>query len=152
MNERTISGAEEPASAELQSRILPPHRILVVEDDSTIRRLNTQILLRSGYEVDDVEDGAVAWDALQLNRYDLIITDHKMPRMSGVELIEKLRAARMALPVIMATGMLPKEEFARNPSLEPDATLIKPYTIYELLEKVQEVLRTTTGACGVNTP
>jgi DNA-binding response OmpR family regulator len=145
MNERTISGAEEPASAQLQTRTKPLRRILVVEDDVTIRQLNTEILSRSGYEVDAAEDGAVAWDALQANRYDLMITDHNMPKVSGVELLMKLRAARMTLPVIMATGVLPQGEFARNPWLQLDATLLKPYTIDELLGKVQEVLRTTNG-------
>jgi len=63
-----------------------------------------------------------------------------MPKVTGVELLKKLRAARMALPVIMATGILPTEEFTRYPWLQPEATLIKPYTANELLAKVRNVL------------
>jgi DNA-binding response OmpR family regulator len=118
----------------------------VVDDDGEIRRLNAQVLEKSGYHVEAAEDGAVAWEALNTDNYDLMITDHNMPKVSGVELLKKLRAARMALPVIMATGSLPEEEFARYPWLQPAATLLKPYTTDELLGTVREVLSATNGA------
>ncbi len=121
------------------------HRILVVEDDADIRQLNTEALLQSGYEVDAAEDGAVAWDALQVNSYDLVITDRSMPKVCGIELLKKLRAARMDLPVIMATGILPHEEFQRYPWLQPAAVLIKPYTIPDLIETVRTVLTVAEG-------
>ena len=100
-----------------------------------------EILIDSGYHVDAAEDGAVAWDTLQVNSYDLLVTDNDMPKMSGVELIKKLHAARVALPVILATGSLPKEEFTRHPWLQPAATLLKPYTAVEFLGTVKNVLR-----------
>jgi len=77
-----------------------------------------------------------------------VITDNNMPRLTGIELLKKLCAARMALPVIMATGTLPKEEFTRYPWLQPAATLLKPYTVEELLGTVKEVLRATVSACS----
>jgi len=144
MNDNQILPACDPAvrdSAPLQSQTNPLHRILVVEDDISIRQLNTEGLRRSGYEVDAAEDGEAAWDALQLESYDLVITDNSMPKVTGVELLEKLRAARLTLPVIMATGALPTAVFARCPWLQPDATLLKPYTSAELLRTVKKVLR-----------
>jgi DNA-binding response OmpR family regulator len=111
-----------------------------VEDEPTIRKLNAELLVRHGYDVDAVEDGAVAWDTLQVKSYDLLITDNSMPKVTGVELIEKVRAAGMALPVVMATATLPLEEFARRPWLQPAATLVKPYTLAELLAAVKNVL------------
>ncbi len=51
-----------------------------------------------------------------------------MPKVTGVELLQKLHDARLALPVIMATGTIPEAEFARYPWLRPNATLLKPYT------------------------
>ncbi len=131
------------ASVLLRSQTDPPHRVLVVDDDICIRHVNTEALLRSGYEVDAAEDGAAAWDALGADTYDLMITDNNMPGLTGVELLKKLRAARMALPVIMATGALPKEEFTRYPWLQPDATLLKPYTMEAMLSTVKKVLRET---------
>jgi len=120
-----------------------PYRILVVEDDDSLRQLNTEVLKQSGYEVDAAEDGASAWESLQLHNYDLLITDQRMPRLSGVELLKKLRAARMALPVIMATGTAPKAEFTRQPWWQPAVVLLKPYTIPELLGVVRTVLYAT---------
>jgi DNA-binding response OmpR family regulator len=77
-----------------------------------------------------------------------MITDNNMPRLTGVELVRKLRAAHMALPVIMATGRLPTEELAQNPSLQLAALLPKPFSIGELLETVRAVLRATDSAPG----
>ena len=67
-----------------------------------------------------------------------MVTDNDMPKVTGVELIQKIQAARMALPVIMATGALP--EFHRYGTRQPAVTLLKPYTFHELLTAVKEVL------------
>ena len=142
----------EPAGSAVNSRTKPAHRILVVEDDCEIRRLNSEVLKSSGYEVDAAEDGAEAWETLQIKVFNLMVTDNEMPRVSGVELLKKLHAARMALPTIMATGDLPREEFKRSPWLQPSAMLTKPYTIEELLGTVQEVLRATDGVREATAP
>ena len=146
MKASQILPASRPTSTPLPLQTSPAHRILVVDDDDNMRRLNAEVLIDSGYHVDAAEDGAVAWDALQLNRYDLVVTDQNMPKVTGVELLKKLRAARMDLPVIMATSALPDEEFIRYPWLQPSATLLKPYTVGELLGTVTEVLRATESA------
>jgi len=143
MKDNQILPACESATAPFQPQTSPPLHILVVDDDTNIRQFCAESLGLCGYRVDAAEDGAVAWDALQLNSYDLLVTDNNMPKVTGVELLKKLRAARMALPVIMATGILPQQEFIRYPWLQPDATLLKPFTIAELLGTVKEVLRAT---------
>jgi DNA-binding response OmpR family regulator len=140
MKDGKMSPAGEPAGAPWHARRIPPCRILVVDDDSDTRQLSVDVLVGSGYDVDAVMDGAAGWEALQENSYDLAITDNKMPRMTGVEMIEKLRSASMALPVIMATGQLPLNEFARKPWLKPTATLQRPFSNDDLLEVVKKVL------------
>ena len=130
----------------------PRQRILVVEDDVDVRRMNTEVLIYSGYSVDTAEDGAAAWDAVQLNKYDLMVTDNKMPKLTGIELIEKLQAARMALPVIMATSARPEEKLSRSDLLQPAKTLIKPYTFNELLAAVKEVLYAASDSLGETAP
>jgi PAS domain S-box-containing protein len=125
-----------------------PRRILVVDDDSDIRQLSINVLAASGYEVDAVRDGAAGWEALQAISYDLVITDNKMPKVSGIELIEKLRAARLEVPVIMATGYLPANLFALKPWLKPDATLQRPFSNDELLAAVKKTLRMHDGNGG----
>jgi DNA-binding response OmpR family regulator len=127
--------------AEESARV--PHRILVVDDEPDIRQLSTEVLIRHGYQVDAAVDGAAAWESLSADSYDLMITDNNMPRLTGIELLKKLRAARMALPVIMATGTLPKDEFIQYPWIQPDAMLLKPFTIEELLGTVRKVLYAT---------
>jgi DNA-binding response OmpR family regulator len=61
--------------------------------------------------------------------------------MTGVDLLKKLHAAHLAVPVIMATGTLPADEFARSQWLQPPAVLTKPYTVDELLVKVRQILQ-----------
>ena len=150
MNVDTIALTREPAGAALPAPAKLParHRILVVEDDGDIRRLNTEALLGSGYHVDAAEDGAIAWDTLQKGGYDLLVTDNEMPKVTGVDLLKKLHAARLAVPVIMATGVPPLDEFTRCPWLQPVAVLVKPYTVDELLGKVKQVLHGVTGSGG----
>jgi len=121
----------------------PPRRILVAEDDSSLRKLNTIVLALSGYAVDAVEDGAAAWEAMNAESYDLLITDNNMPRWTGVDLLKKLRASRMEMPVVMATGAFPPEDFVRQPWLRPNAMLLKPYSTEQLLETVKGVLHMT---------
>ena len=128
-----------------QSQLRSRHHILVVEDDEDIRRLNNEVLSSFGYKVDTAADGAIAWDVLQLNRYDLLVTDNSMPKVSGVELLLKLHAAHIALPVILATGTIPTEKLRSHPWLQIDATLLKPYTPEELLASVRKVLSATDG-------
>ena len=122
-------------------------RILVVDDDKYVRRFSTQALMGSGYHVDAAGDGAAAWEALQIKDYHLLITDNEMPKLTGVELVRKLRSTRMALPVIMATGRLPTEALAHNPSLQLAALLPKPFSVGELLETVRTVLRVADSPC-----
>ena len=81
--------------------------------------------------------------ALRVNNYNLLITEHNLPTLTGVELVKTLRAARMALPVIMAAARLPVQELDRNPLLQPVAVLPKPFYLSQLLETVGAVLRAT---------
>ena len=115
----------------------------MVDGDSDTRLLYGFVLTRPGYRVDVAEDGAAGWEALQANRYHLLITEHQMPKLTGVELLKKLRAARLALPVVMAARRLPIEELAQNPSLRLAATLSKPFRAEALLDTVRNVLRVT---------
>jgi DNA-binding response OmpR family regulator len=145
LNGNQISQAEKPANATIRDQTNLRQRILVVDDDSDTRQLSTDVLISYGYDVEGVKDGAARWEALQNNSFDLVITDNKMPRMTGIEMIEKLRSARMTLPVIMATGNLPRGEFVRRPWLKPDASLERPFSSDDLLATVKNILHTNDG-------
>jgi DNA-binding response OmpR family regulator len=148
MKENKISQAEEPAGMPLQFPAESLCRILVVDDYRDIRQLSTEVLSHSGYKVDTAADGAAAWEALQSKAFNLLITDNDMPRLTGIELVRKLRSARMALPVILTTGNLRTEKLVQNPSLQLAALLPKPFSVEELLGTVTNVLSATVGAPG----
>ncbi|MGC9941440.1 MAG: response regulator [Verrucomicrobiota bacterium] len=132
---------EFSGSDEVRYDTVSVKHILVADDNTYLRKLCVDVLVGAGYKVAGFANGAAAWQALQSNRYDLLVTDNKMPKMSGIEMIEKMRAACMLLPVIMATGYLPMQEFSRKPWLQPDATLERPFSNDDLLKTVKKVLR-----------
>lgn len=141
MTNRTTRYAGEPVGSPPKYQSRRPYHILVVDDEPIVRRVHTKVLSDYGYQVDAADDGEAAWRTLQCNSYDLLITDNDMPKVTGVELIKKVRAARMDLPIIMATGAEPEEDLTQHPSLQPAAVLLKPYTFKVLLETVGAVLR-----------
>jgi CheY-like chemotaxis protein len=141
MNKNEVASAEEIVSPTIQGRKSSRHRILVVDDDGDVRHHNVKMLIYHGYDVEDAADGADAWEVLQDRHFDVVITDNTMPKMTGVEMIEKLRSSRMTIPVIMATGTMPTFEFARKPWLTPDVALILPFSDDELLAAIRNILR-----------
>ena len=133
----TAAGADSGALPAAGS----PARILCVDDDAALRKLGERLLVRAGYVVDTAADGEEAWAALQHSHYDLLVTDHQMPRLTGVELMRKMQLASMTVPVILISGglfALPPDVLA---SLECEAILAKPFTYNQLISVVQEVLR-----------
>src|SRR6185503_988039 len=90
-----------------------------------------------------VQDGLRAWEALHSERYDLLITDHNMPRMTGLELAEKTRLEGMKLPIIVASGDVASPTDTEYGWLRVAARLQKPFATDELLKTVNQVLRAT---------
>jgi two-component system sensor histidine kinase/response regulator len=148
MLDQPVSKIENSVSQSIEDQSDPRYSILVVDDDNDIRQLNVDVLTGSGYDVEGVKDGAAGWEALQIRDYDLIVTDNQMPKMTGLEMIAKLRAARKTIPVIMATGILPTQEFIRSPWLKPDAMLQRPFSRDGLLATVEKVLNSDDGNDG----
>jgi DNA-binding response OmpR family regulator len=140
MNKNEVASAEESVSPQIHDQKSSRHRILVVDDDSDVRHHNVNMLIYSGYDVEGATDGADGWEALQDRHFDVVITDNTMPKMTGVEMIEKLRSSRMTIPVIMATGTMPTFEFARKPWVTPDVALIIPFSDDELLAAIRSIL------------
>ena len=130
----------------------PRKRILMVEDDVDVSRLNTEELRHAGYLVDNIEDGATAWDVLERASYHLLITDQHWPKLSGVELLKQIRDAHMTLPIIMITDISPQLEFAEHPWIQPATMLVEPYSSAELLAMVKTALSANARNCGDVTP
>ena len=118
-------------------------RILIVEDSLTVREMERRVLEGKGYEVVTAIDGADAWNLLQVNDYSLVITDVDMPRMDGVELTRKMRAAPRfrGVPVMMISYKGLDEDRWRAEEAGVDYYLTKGNFQGEiLLQAVQELL------------
>jgi DNA-binding response OmpR family regulator len=120
-----------------------PPLILLVDENRWTRHFWTSDLFHSGYEVDEAASCAEAWEELKSDRYDLLIAEGKMPDASGFKLMKELRAAKLMVPVILATGSVPTDGFAQDLMLIPAATLLKPCSTEALLRTVREVLLTS---------
>jgi DNA-binding NtrC family response regulator len=148
MTAKFISDFNDSGRETFKGQLNSRQRILVVEEAHDIRQLNAEVLMDAGYQVDVAEDGITAWAALELHRYDLLITDQFLPNVSGVELLKKIHAARMTLPIIMATNILPAWEFA----LQSITMLRKPYTFEKLLGMVKNALSINASLGGEVAP
>lgn len=118
----------------------PPWRILVVEDDAFVRELYSDVLTAAGYAVDSAGDGEEGWQKLQCDGsavpFDLVITDNKMPILSGIGLISRLQASHIRIPIILASATIPNE----LPELHLTATLCKPFLPDQLTKTVGAIL------------
>jgi len=78
--------------------------VLLVDDNKNGSAARKSVLMESGYAVETAASGHEALEEFQQQHFDLVVTDFRMPRMNGTELIAQLRAIRSTLPVIMLTG------------------------------------------------
>lgn len=117
---------------------------LIVEDDRDIVALFRHVLDVAGYQTEIVLDGKDAMDRLQLIRPDIVLLDLQLPRMSGVEILKRMRGDERLerVPVVVITAYAP---YADSLPVEPDLLLLKPVDINQLSHLVQR-LQATQGA------
>ena len=117
-------------------------KILVVDDFSTMRRIVRNLLKELGFiNVDEAEDGAVAWQKIQGGGFDFIITDWNMPNMDGLTLLQTIRgdAAYASLPVLMITAEAKKENIIAAAQAGASGYIVKPFTAATLSEKLTKI-------------
>ncbi|MFT3830883.1 MAG: response regulator [Opitutaceae bacterium] len=117
-----------------------PARILLVDDDPAVLSVFGAGLQLFRYEVDTAADGDAAWAALCAKTYDLVITDHLMPRLTGLDLLRRLRAVRVDLPCILISGDLPSLEDDLAAVVKPGCALEKPIKLAEFIATVKALL------------
>ena len=133
--------SSSPAStAPMPTSTIPCGHILVVEDDPMIREALATALRRSAYQVSCAEDGEEGWDAVRAEHFDALITDHEMPRLTGLGLIRRVRALPLQIPVILTSGRIPLHEPDLPRLLSPGAAFAKPYSFGALLEKLGSII------------
>lgn len=118
-------------------------RILVVDDSSAIRRIVTSALKQIGFKnITEAADGVLAWEVLRGETIQLILSDYKMPRMSGMELLEKVRESRehRNIPFVMVTAEAQKEAVVEAVQKRVSGYIVKPFKPDELGSKILKVV------------
>lgn len=122
--------------------------ILLIEDEKPLQLLLSQFLQRFGYKVLIASNGAEACELFAGNCWiiDLVITDCIMPKMSGIELAEKLRQHRPEIPFIFTSGYAYETVFEDKPMSKSDRFLCKPYSPAQLVATIRDVLQPAMAA------
>lgn len=117
-------------------------RILVAEDDQDIRDLIVLTLQFNGFEVNSVENGALAVEAAQNGRYDLILMDVRMPRMTGYEACRRLKEidSTSNIPVIFLSAKGQDAEIQTGLDAGAQQYVLKPFAPDELISTINKVL------------
>jgi two-component system response regulator RegX3 len=116
-------------------------RILVIEDETAIRTGLMDVFVYHGYEVDFAVDGPTGLDKALSGRFDLILLDIMLPGMDGFEICNRIRAQDRDQPVIMLTAKGTDEDIIQGLSLGADDYVAKPFSVAQLVLRVQAVLR-----------
>ncbi len=116
--------------------------VLIVDDFATMRRIVKNILTQIGFKnFLEADDGSVAWEILQKQHVDFIVSDWNMPKMTGIELLKKVRADDKFkdLPFLMVTAEAQKENIVEAVKARVSNYIVKPFTPETLSEKIDKI-------------
>lgn len=122
-------------------------KLLIVEDDESVRTLAARALERAGHIVDVACDGAQGLEAIhsELGIYDLVVSDIRMPEMDGIEMAQLAARSYPGLPILLMTGYADQRERAE----ELDAIIVdvvqKPFTLADIRDRVSLALARTSS-------
>jgi len=134
--ERRTARPADPAAA------TGTHRVLIVDDEPDMRTLVAHVLEMEDIGCDHAGDGVEALAALAGKTYDLVLLDVDMPRMSGLEVLTRLReTAPPTLKIVMMSGRTSADEMAKTMLAGADDCLSKPFSLVQLRSRVQAALR-----------
>ena len=117
-------------------------KILLVEDEANIRSFIGRGLTEFGHAVTTAGDGASAWERIAQERFDLLVMDIMMPKISGLDLCRRFRQYYgYAVPVLMLTALGTTEDIVRGLEAGADDYLVKPFSFAELNARIKALLR-----------
>jgi len=120
-------------------------RILIVEDEVAIREGLIDVFIYHGYDVDFSGDGALGLEKALTGQYDLIVLDVMLPNLNGFEICNQIREQDREQAIIMLTAKSNDEDIIEGLSLGADDYIAKPFSVAQLVLRVQAVLRRTRG-------
>jgi two-component system chemotaxis response regulator CheY len=118
-------------------------KILVVDDFATMRRIMKNILKQLGYtNITEADDGTTALEEMKKNTFDLIISDWNMPKMTGLELLKKIRTDSdfKEIPFLMVTAEAQKQNVIEAVQAGVSNYVVKPFTAGAISEKLEKIL------------
>ncbi|MBR4209954.1 MAG: response regulator transcription factor [Lachnospiraceae bacterium] len=121
--------------------------ILIAEDDEELKVLFSEVLMRAGYHVLTAKDGEEALERLA-EPVDLLVTDVRMPRMSGLELVSFLRKTGRNMPVLMITALGTSWDKGNGFRAGTDDYMVKPVDVDEMVWRVEALLRRSGKSLG----
>jgi DNA-binding response OmpR family regulator len=122
---------------------MSPRTILVIEDDSSIRRGVVDALRFSGFEVIEAGEGKTGMETALRATFDLLLLDLVLPNFSGFEILAALKEHRPGTPVIILSARGEEADRVKGLKLGADDYVVKPFSVRELLARVEAVLRRT---------
>ena len=120
-------------------------RILLLEDEYSLRISIEEFLTDIGYEVDGFTDGLEAYDAIYEKTYDLLLLDINVPSLNGLELLRKLRADSLKMPAIFLTSMTDMQDLKEGYKRGCCDYIRKPFDLEELELRIEQALASFTG-------
>lgn len=120
-------------------------KILLTEDDENLGMLLREYLQAKGYQTDLQPDGEAGYHAFMKNKYDVCILDVMMPKKDGFSLAQDIRTVNSEIPIIFLTAKSLKEDVLEGFKLGADDYLTKPFSMEELLFRLEAILRRTNG-------
>jgi excisionase family DNA binding protein len=139
-SQRPRTERSAPAAARIQAPATGRPRILVVDDEASIRDLLAKTLALAEYDVDLAPDGRSALERLRVIPYDLLITDLKMPGVDGLTVIREARRLKPDIPVIIITGFSTEASAIEAINLGVSGYLTKPFRVPRVLAAAAKAL------------
>jgi excisionase family DNA binding protein len=139
-SQRPRGGVRAPAAVSRPASAPTRPRILVVDDEASIRELLEKTLAMSDYDVDTAPDGRTALERMRLYPYDLLITDLRMPGMDGLTVIREAKRYKADLPVLVITGYSTESSAIEAANLGVNGYLTKPFRVSQVLGKTAKAL------------
>jgi len=120
-------------------------KILLCEDDENLGMLLREYLQTKGYDADLQPDGEAGYKAFTRNKYDMCVFDVMMPKKDGFQLAADIRTVNAEVPIIFLTAKSMKEDILQGFKLGADDYLSKPFSMEELLYRIESILRRVRG-------
>ena len=128
----------------LENKAPIPKRILLVEDDANLGFVVKDNLEAAGYQVGLSENGELGWAAFNKQNFDLCILDIMLPKMDGFTLAERIRSSDDEIPILFLSAKSMSEDKIHGIQIGADDFITKPFSIEELLLRIEVFLRRTT--------